>query len=318
MLKLAFTPRWLAGLFAVLALVTGFVWLSSWQLSSSQQGHRAVDPAKDVVRPYSEVMEAHGVLNLTEVDTVLEARGSYVEGSSYLIENRLHDGETGYWVISLFIPEGSDTVATSLGEGRRGMVVARGWTAEPTIPAEPEGTVVVAGRLVGNDGPAPSNLISKENRGRERLLASAAASHLTNLWNAPLYTGILTADSESRTATPLTDQGAIAGDAPLLDTGVALRPIRAEQVTDDSLDMLNIFYAVEWLVFAGFALYLWWRLLKDAVEKEADPAQFFEYEGQYWVDEATGRPYYYDPADDAYYFFDEVAQESSAPRLSES
>ena len=38
------------------------------------------------------------------------------------------------------------------------------------------------------------------------------------------------------------------------------------------LNWLNIFYAVEWVVFAGFAVYLWYRLVRDAVERERDEA----------------------------------------------
>lgn len=318
MLKLALTPRWIAGLLAVLALVTAFVGLSAWQLNTSSKSQLVADPAKDAVRPYSEVFEAYDVLDMTEADTVVEASGHYVEGSSYLVENKLNDGEQGYWIVSLFVPEGSDTVSNSLGEGQRGIAVARGWTSTAEIPVEPAGSVTVAGRVVGNDGPVTGNLISEENRGVDRMLGSAATAHLTNLWNAPLYSGILTADSEATGETPLEADGTIAADATLLGTPAALTPIRAEQVTDDSVDWLNIFYAVEWLVFAGFAMYLWWRLLKDAVEKEADPAQYFEYEGEYWVDEATGRPYYYDPADNAYYFFDEVAPASPTPQSTES
>ena len=37
-----------------------------------------------------------------------------------------------------------------------------------------------------------------------------------------------------------------------------------------SVNWLNIFYAVEWAVFAGFAFYLWYRLAKDAWEKEVE------------------------------------------------
>ena len=35
---------------------------------------------------------------------------------------------------------------------------------------------------------------------------------------------------------------------------------------------LNVFYAVEWVVFAGFAIVLWYRLVRDAVERERDAA----------------------------------------------
>ncbi len=294
------------GLVAVLALVTGFVWLSSWQLNASTSGTRLADPDKDRVRPYSDIFKPHDVLGLDEVDTVVEATGTYVPGSSFLVENKLNDGVHGYWVVALFIPDGSDTVHTSLGEGQRGLIVARAWTSQAEIPAEPTGPLTVAGRIVGNDPPLGTNQLSETGQQQGRTLASANSSYLTNVWNAALYNGILTADSETTGSTPLTPEGTIAPTATVIGQSETYTPIRADQVTDTSLDWLNIFYAIEWLVFAGFALYIWWRMLKDSVDKDANPALYFEYEGEYWVDEATGRPYYYDPADDAYYFFDDV------------
>jgi hypothetical protein len=33
-----------------------------------------------------------------------------------------------------------------------------------------------------------------------------------------------------------------------------------------------VFYALEWAIFAGFAIYLWYRLVRDVVEREAEPA----------------------------------------------
>ena len=37
-----------------------------------------------------------------------------------------------------------------------------------------------------------------------------------------------------------------------------------------NVNWLNIFYAVEWAIFAGFAFYMWYRLAKDAWEKEVE------------------------------------------------
>ena len=31
----------------------------------------------------------------------------------------------------------------------------------------------------------------------------------------------------------------------------------------EKINWLNLFYAAEWVVFAGFALFIWWRLVKD-------------------------------------------------------
>jgi surfeit locus 1 family protein len=43
--------------------------------------------------------------------------------------------------------------------------------------------------------------------------------------------------------------------------------------SDVSLNWLNIFYAIEWVVFAGFAIFLWFRLVRDAFEREIDEAE---------------------------------------------
>ena len=317
MWKLAFTPRWLGGLLLALVFVTGFVALSSWQFnaSTSQQVHS--DPAKDRVRPYTEILQAHQpVTNLT-VDTVVQAKGEYVPGSSMLVVGRLNNGDHGYWVLSEFIPEGTDKAAALGSTKPRAITVARAWIAgeddhAPSIPAEPTGTVEIAGRVVNAQGAAPYT------RTTEKVLESASPAQLTNLWDAPLYDGVLTLSAEvpENQKIPLTEQHTIAENATIIGQSENLRPIRAAQATNDAnINWLNIFYSLEWLIFAAFALYLWGRMLKDAAHRAAEPAeytQYFEYEGEYFVDEATGRPYYWDPADEQYYFFDEVPEEASA------
>jgi hypothetical protein len=43
-------------------------------------------------------------------------------------------------------------------------------------------------------------------------------------------------------------------------------------VREIEFNLLNVFYALEWAIFAGFAIYLWYRLVRDVVEREAEPA----------------------------------------------
>jgi surfeit locus 1 family protein len=40
--------------------------------------------------------------------------------------------------------------------------------------------------------------------------------------------------------------------------------------SERELNWLNIFYAAEWIIFAGFALYLWYRLMRDEWERESE------------------------------------------------
>ncbi|WP_317451759.1 hypothetical protein [Microbacterium sp. NIBRBAC000506063] len=37
-----------------------------------------------------------------------------------------------------------------------------------------------------------------------------------------------------------------------------------------TVNWLNIFYAVEWAIFAGFAFYMWYRLARDSWEREVE------------------------------------------------
>ena len=57
----------------------------------------------------------------------------------------------------------------------------------------------------------------------------------------------------------------------LAEPYAGLDPIRAEApVREATLNLLNVFYAIEWALFAGFAIYLWYRLVRDAVERERE------------------------------------------------
>ena len=316
MWKLAFTPRWLGGLLLALVFVTGFVALSSWQFNASTSGQVYADTAKDTLRPYTDILKPHEPVTNITVDTVVRAKGSYVAGSSMLVAHRLNDGERGYWVLSEFIPEGTDTVTAQGSTKPRAIVVARAWVkgegdAPAAIPAEPTGTVEVAGRVVNAQGP------TEYKRQQQRILESASPAQLSNLWDTPLYDGVLALAAEvpEGQTIPVTEHHTIAENSTVIGQSQDVRPIRATQAVDDtSVNWLNIFYSLEWLIFAAFALYLWGRMLKDAAHRAAEPTeytQYFEYDGEYFVDEATGRPYYWDPADKQYYFFDDAPSASS-------
>jgi hypothetical protein len=47
-------------------------------------------------------------------------------------------------------------------------------------------------------------------------------------------------------------------------------PAPIEQTT---VNWLNIFYAAEWALFAGFAIFLWYRVVKDAWEKQREDTE---------------------------------------------
>lgn len=321
-LKLALTPRWLAGLLFALLLATGFMLLSQWQLGSASSGQIHEDPAKEVVEPLEDTVRALEPVFASQADSMVETTGAYVPDSTVLVANRVNDGVPGYWVVTRFVPDVQAPVAPVESgiedpEAVYSVGVARGFVTDPGAAAaydEPAGDVTLAGRLIANEAPVASDLVDEATdaaAGPGTVLGAAATAQLTNVWDAPLYSGLVTANAEVSAGSPLPldAEGRLTDAAALAAPADGLEVIRTDQVTDDSLDWLNVFYAIEWVVFAGFALYLWWRMLADAHQRRVDPERFYEFlparEGRFFYEEETGRYFYYDADAAQYFYFDE-------------
>jgi len=108
----------------------------------------------------------------------------------------------------------------------------------------------VTGRFL----PAEAPVVPAEGRDPHTLTTVSPAA-LINLWanvtDQSVYAGYIVE------AAPASGLSAI--DSPVPES-------------DASLNWLNIFYALEWAVFAGFAIFLWYRLVKDAWEREQEEA----------------------------------------------
>ncbi|WP_129657692.1 SURF1 family protein [Rothia uropygialis] len=305
MLKLAFTPRWLGALLFALALATGFMLLSKWQLGTADSGQIHANPAKEAVQPLHDVAHPSEPVLESQADSMVQVKGHYVEKTSRLIEGRVNDGTKGYWVVSQFA---IDAEPQESGE-QYSVPVARGFTTDSDpgkVGTEPTGEMTVVGRLVANEAP-----VTSQDTKTAGALGSAATAQLANLWDTPLYAGTLTAEAETPVGQPaqVDSDGHVKSDAQLADPHGSLTKIHSEQVVDHSVNWLNIFYAIEWVVFAVFAIYLWWRMLADSHERMIHPEKYYEIlpagEGNMFYEESTGRYFYYDAEAREYYYFDE-------------
>ena len=300
MLKTALRPRSILALIVSLGLAVGFVLLSQWQLESGERSRTVADPAKDVAVPLAEAAEAGVPVSAEQADQLVTVTGEYRDGSTVLVPGRLQDGAEGWWVVSALLLPGTAGQWPDAG-GDLAVAVARGWTADPaSVPEEPGGAVGVVGRYLPPEGPLPTEGLPDGQVG------TVSPAQLTNLWGVPVHSGYVAAFAESPASAPwpLADDGTLGPDAALLSPQLSRLQID-QQPTDESVDLLNLFYAVEWIVFAGFALYIWWRFVRDEHLRERDPEEYFYFEGDYFYDDATGRYYYYDPEAGEYYWFDD-------------
>lgn len=247
MLRTALKPVWLATL--VLALVAAgiFVALSKWQFETAEtaappprtQTERPV-PLTDHVRPYEPLLAG-------QADQLVAVEGEFLPGTDVLVGPRWLRGDEGFWTVAAFRVAGAP--------GGEVVPVVRGWSASADVvdPA-PEGTVTLTGRLLPPDGPLPRE--STDTDTADRLLyRTLAPGQLVNVWDEPSYAAFVAAfEMTDAAGAPV---GAGAADGGLEPVWVAPQPEETQVI------WLNVFYAVEWILFAGFALFLWWRFVRD-------------------------------------------------------
>jgi cytochrome oxidase assembly protein ShyY1 len=184
---------------------------------------------------------------------MVTASGHFDAARQVLVPNRLHDGVSGWWVVTAFTVDGAPAPGT---ERTVVIPVARGWIADPSQASPPpSGTIQLTGRLLPSEAPQP---VKRPTPGQASMVSVA---ELINLWDVPSYPGFVSSTHEVTTGG---DQSAAAVGGPLKPLDIAAQPPSAP------VNWLNIFYAVEWVVFAGFAIFLWWRLVRDDYEREQE------------------------------------------------
>ncbi|WP_374009724.1 SURF1 family cytochrome oxidase biogenesis protein [Leifsonia sp. LS-T14] len=241
-------PRWIGALLFALLLAAGFAWLGQWQLERAVQSGKAVEAPTETVLPLAGVAGPGAPLRDTAVGQLVEFTGTFVPGDYQLLEGRLNRGDSGWWVVGHITIEGGDGRPVALA-------VARGWAPDEAaakasiarLAEQPETPQRVVGRILPDEQPQLPDDRQKDPTG----MRSLGVGQLYNLW-----TGV---DGMDVYAAYVVERGAPEGlvqiDSP-------------PPIAQTELNWLNIFYAAEWIIFAGFAVFLWYRLVKDAKERE--------------------------------------------------
>ena len=157
----------------------------------------------------------------------------------FIVRDRIQDSKTGYWLVA--------NSNTAEGES---IVLALGWTEKLTkaesVRAELQSSMLAQAFIPVTGFTLPTEPPVKTNSDKSYLLQSVSTAQISNLIG----------DTKKMRA----DYVAVNQDA----APDSLEPIKAEISQEAGVNWLSAFYAVEWAVFAGFAVFMWWRLLKDA------------------------------------------------------
>jgi cytochrome oxidase assembly protein ShyY1 len=240
-------PKWLGVLLLCLIVAGIFAWLGQWQLARAVDTAPREEGATELVLPIDEVVQPGSYLTDPLVGQRISVTGAFVADDFLVVSSRFNDGEEGFWVTGQLRTD--DPESTSVA-------VAVGWAqtredadaAAAALNAEPPADLEVTGRLVPDEGPVPPGADADPTE-MTRMSPAALLSRWHDAEDLDVYRQFVVADD------PLGDLVDIHSPAP--DAG-------------GTVNWLNIFYAAEWVVFAGFAFYFWYRLAKDEWEKELE------------------------------------------------
>ncbi|MFI7006014.1 SURF1 family protein [Streptomyces sp. NPDC050145] len=249
MYRFLLTPRWWGINVFVLLAIPFCIFMGSWQLSRFEdrvQDHRSVTERASA----NEKSKPAPLASLLPVDKVTSGKRATATGRydrQFLVPDRDVDGRTGFYVVTLLRPEGAD------GSGGA-LPVVRGWlpgtASAAKAPAAPKGEVTVVGALQAAES-AGSNGVSNTGGLPAGQVGVISAASLVNLVPYDVQDAWVTLDKADGGMTPVpatTPQG----------SGLDLKAFQ------------NLGYTGEWFVFAGFVVFMWFRLVRREAEAVRD------------------------------------------------
>ncbi|WP_425860101.1 SURF1 family protein [Arthrobacter sp. TWP1-1] len=268
MLKTAVKPKWIAALVFALAVSAVLVLLSQWQFSRSLEKDVAPPSVTEKVQPLLDTMTPGHLMTGDVEGQMVTVQGHFDPSKQVLVPSRLQDGNEGYWAVAGFIVDGAVPPVGSAATKEVVISVARGWVASADdVPAVPVGAVELTGRLLNSEGP----VLKKDLP--EGQVAALSSAELTNRWNVSMYASFIVSFNE---VVDGQEVGAAAGNAADKSALVPITVTATDQ--NDKINWLNIFYSIEWAVFAGFAVFLWWRLVADDFRRDQDALYDLEHD----------------------------------------
>lgn len=240
MLRTALKPRWLGLLGVVILVIVAFVQLGRWQLGVAHDKARVAAVKEAGARPPVDVtalLAPHEPFPADGSGRMITATGTYAAGQ-VLVSGRLLDGHPGYWVVTPF-------TVTSTGAT---LPLLRGWTPTPTAPPPPTAQLTIRASLAPGEAPSRTSA--------DGILTSVDLSRLVNAWSGDLYNafGFVQDERPAPPAATMADLTRV--PPPLPPSGLQWR---------------NAAYAIQWWIFAAFALYLWVRMVHQAHRDEGVP-----------------------------------------------
>jgi hypothetical protein len=241
-------PKWIAGLLFALAVAAVFALLGQWQL---ERTFTVIEPESEneQVLVLNQIATPGAPITAEAANVLVSANIFLDQSNVFIVANRLQQsGEEiieGYWLVSnsgALLSDndstGSLTVAIGFSESLELAETARTELQEAILA---QAFLESTGRYLQTEGP-----VAIADSEKPYVLESLSLAQLVNLYSGePVqsFAGFLALDAEP---------------------GFGLEPIELPpQQAGTQVNWLTLFYALEWVLFGAFAVFLWWRLVED-------------------------------------------------------
>ena len=244
-LKVATRPKWIGALLLAFAVAAIFASLAQWQADRTYR-YIPKAPVSQTVVPLDSLAKTSAPFEADQVDRLVEVMATPLPGMAYVVADRIQlDGnggsKNGYWLIR---PATTD-------QGKF-VILALGWFAtEEEAKAKAESFKTLAEdmmlrKYVGiyepSEDPRPADGI---------VFPTLSLAQLVNQPNLP-------ANLDAYAGFVIVQEPKEFGERILI----------GQNPGSTIFNWLTAFYALEWALFAGFAIFLWARLVKDEVIRE--------------------------------------------------
>jgi surfeit locus 1 family protein len=228
-------PRWIAALLLCLGIAAGFAALGQWQLSRSVVNVDSEAPDSETAVPLESIAEPQTEVTQPQLGRLVTVSGEFVADDYLVVTDRNNGGaQQGVALVGHLVTDDGSTLVVALGWAPSGDDLTWGGSGHEELQ----------GRYLPSEAPTGSDFEEGER-------SAISVAELINIWPdaSPAYGGYLVLD----------------------DPPFGLEQIYSPAPTREiEFNLLNVFYALEWAIFAGFAIYLWYRLVRDVVEREAE------------------------------------------------
>jgi len=233
-------PRYWPGHLLVVVLVGVAVWLGGWQWDA-WAAKRAAE-ARDLTRvepvPLSDVLGPDDPFPGDRVGQPVLLEGTWLDEATVFVER-----DRGYWVVT----------PLSVGPGGAALPVVRGVADTPQAPPV-EGAAELVGWLQPPEGTGETDPDPTDD-----VLPQLRVADVVQRLEVDLYGGYaIAADEVAPGAWPVGDRARNPGDDGLAQAHPEELPGSGRFTA-----ARNLFYAIEWWVFGGFAAFVWVRYLLD-------------------------------------------------------